>query len=104
MTVCVVDPKPDDYPGWDSLAEAKGAKHQMAASAEEALRVARIATVDLWVVNVELPGLSGCELCSMLKSRIPHVPVYLVAEEPSLELKCDAWRSRASMFGCKPGH
>jgi CheY-like chemotaxis protein len=103
-TVCVVDPKADDYQGWDELAEAKGAKLKIVASAEEALRLARTATVDLWVVNTELPGLSGCELCSMLKSRSSSTPMYLVADRYTPEAERAAWQARATLFGDKPAH
>ena len=103
-TICIVDPQPDDYQGWDSLAEANGVRVRMVASAEEALRVAHTAAVDLWVVNVELPGLSGCELCGMLRARSTPAPVYLVANEYSPAAERAALRSQATLFGCKPGH
>jgi DNA-binding response OmpR family regulator len=74
------------------------------ATAHEALRLARSAAVDLWVISAELSDMSGSELCSLLKSRTPQAPVYLVADEPSVELERAAWHSRASMFGCKPAH
>ena len=86
------------------MAEAKGVKLQIVASAEEALRLARTAAVDLWVINTKLPGLSGFELCSMLKSRSAPTAVYLVADHYSPEIEHLAWRSQATLFGCKPAH
>ena len=102
--ICVVDPQAGDYEGWGAMAEANGARFQIVASAAEALRFARINSVDLWVVNVELPGISGCELCEMLKARAPLAPVYLIADAYTVETERAAWQSRASMFGCKGAH
>jgi CheY-like chemotaxis protein len=100
-TVCVVDPHVDDYQDWRLAAEAHGVELRFVASAEEALRLARAQGIDLWVVNTRLPGLSGCELCGMLKSRSGHTPVYLVADEYSPEEECAALRARATLFSCK---
>ena len=103
-TVCIVDPEAHDYEGWDSLAKAGGLQFKIVASAEEALRFSRTTAVDLWVVNTNLPGLSGCELCSMLRSRSPVSPVYLVADQYSVATEQKAWAARATMFGVKPAH
>ena len=85
LTVCVVDPQADDYRTWPARAAAHGLQLQFVASAEEALRLARARQVDLWVVNAALPGLSGFDLCGMLRSQLARVPVFLVAAEYSVE-------------------
>jgi DNA-binding NarL/FixJ family response regulator len=77
---------------------------QFVASAEQALRLAHKTAVDLWVVNSKLPGLSGCELCRILKSQSARAAVYVVADEYSPEVEQEARASRASLFGCKPEH
>ena len=100
-TVCIVDPQSDDYDGWKSPAQTKPLQFQVVPTAEEALRFSRTQAVDLWVVNLELPGLSGLELCSMLKARDSRTPVYLVAEEYSPDAERAAWAARATMFGCR---
>jgi len=102
--ICVVDPKPDDYEGWESQATASGARLHIVAGAEEALRFSRTTAVDLWVVNTQLTGLSGCELCSMLKARSPAVPVYLFADSYSPAVEQAARQARATLFGVKPEH
>src|SRR5262245_25700516 len=86
-TVCVVDPQQADYQNWETLAATNGVRLQFVASADEALRLARACAVDLWVVNTALPGLSGCELASMLKARSPGAAVYLVADEYTPEIE-----------------
>src|SRR5688572_5184157 len=82
-TVCVVDARPEDYLDWQSTAEASGLKLSFYATADEALRHARMQAVDLWIVNAELPGLSGFELCGMLRDRSARTAVYLVSDQYS---------------------
>jgi hypothetical protein len=57
----------------------------------------------LWVVNTHLPGISGPELCSMLRAR-SRSPIYLVADQYSLATEQTAWQARPTLFGCKPAH
>jgi CheY-like chemotaxis protein len=104
QTICVVDPQGDDYEGWVSAAESSGLRLHVLASAEEALRLARNVTVDVWVVNTRLPGLSGRELCSMLRSQRRRPVVNVVADEYSPQAESAAWQARASLFLCKPAH
>ena len=101
-TVCIVDPELDDYLGWSSRATENGLRLKIVPSAEAALRLARTDVVDLWVVSTTLPGLSGFELCNMLKSRSAAVPVYLVANEYTPAAEREALCQRATLFECKP--
>ena len=103
-TVCVVDPKTDDYQGWQSSAHSSGVQLHFVASADEALRLARTAAVDLWVVNTDLPGIAGAPLCSMLRQQSGQAAIYLVSERNSPELERTAWAARPTLFGCKGEH
>ena len=103
-TVCIVDPQQSNYPDWDSLASSQGVRLLRFTNADEALRFSRTAAVDLWVINTQLPGLSGCELCSMLRSRSPQAAVYLVANEYSPAEERSAWQARATLFLCQGAH
>jgi len=103
-TVCVVDRAVADYQQWHATARDAGVRLEVVATPTEALRLARAGAVDLWVINTELPGLSGCELCNMLKAQSPTATVYLVADQYSPATERAAWGARASMFGCKPAH
>jgi DNA-binding response OmpR family regulator len=103
-TVCVVDPRAEDYHGWADSAGNRGVKLHWFACAEEALRFSYGSAVDLWIVAAELPGRSGFDLCSMLKARSTNTLVYLVTDEWTPAREQAAWSVRASMFGSKPGH
>jgi CheY-like chemotaxis protein len=104
VTICVVDRQGGDYRDAASLAKTNGIRFEMVPSGAEALRFSQSNRVDLWVVSTELPGLSGYELCRMLKDRDSKAAVCLVADEPSPAAERGAWSARASMFCCKPGH
>jgi response regulator RpfG family c-di-GMP phosphodiesterase len=60
--------------------------------------------VDLWVVNADLPHVSGTELCTMLKSGAHSGAVYLVANAYSATIERQALAARATLFACKPLH
>src|SRR5690349_15917734 len=66
-TIVVVDPQSADFDAWKTDAESSGAHLQVVASASEALRIARTAIVDLWVINSELDGIGGCDLCGLVR-------------------------------------
>lgn len=100
--VCVVDSRSDDYRSWISQADASGVRILFFATAEEALRFSHTTAVDLWVVNVALPKLSGTELCQILKRQSARRPVYLVADEHSPAAERAAWTAGATIYGNKP--
>src|SRR5688572_14490197 len=82
-TICVVDTRSDDYRDWDKTAGASGARMVSVGTAAEALRLARSQRIDLWVINGVLPGLSGYELCRMLKLHSPSATISIVTDEYS---------------------
>jgi DNA-binding NarL/FixJ family response regulator len=103
--VCVVDPdESNHYRGWGASAEERGARLNLLASADEALRLARVSHVDLWVISTDLSGVSGAELCRMLRELTPGAAVYLVASEYSPEHERAARAARATLFGVKGEH
>jgi DNA-binding response OmpR family regulator len=104
-TIWIVDARAGDYQDCRSAAEAKGAEIQLFGRAHDALRLARGASVDLWVINAEQPaGMSGFELCALVKELSPDAAVFLVADEYSSDCELRSLQARATLFACKPGH
>ena len=68
LSIVVVDRCPADYIA-ASAAPRLGVGWQFVTCGREALRTARARAVDLWVVNVSLPDMSGLDLCRMLRER-----------------------------------
>jgi DNA-binding response OmpR family regulator len=101
--VVVVDPCPADY----TLIAAKVGKRQrdttweFLASGREALRAARTRRVDLWIVNLSLPDISGLDLCRMLRERYA-ADLFVVADQYRAEDERAARVCGVSVFLCKP--
>jgi len=78
---------------------------RFATSGEAALRLAREATPDLIVLDVDMPGMTGLDVCEALRSDpvLAHVPVILAtSHDPTTLLQVTAFRKGASDFVCKP--
>lgn len=100
-SICVVDPRPADYDAVVARAVGEDAEVVFAGSAREALRL-RPEAPEMWVVNCELPDLSGLELLDMLRGRFPQTPVCMVSDEYRPEDELAARSRGASMYLCKP--
>lgn len=73
-----------------------------ASTLEEALRQqAGQATLDLALVNVELPGRSGIEAARELKRQFPYCPVVVMSLNDSEALRLAALDAGADAFICK---
>ena len=102
-TICVVDPQASDYGEAERAAGSRGDRFQIIATPTDALRLARSQSVDLWVIHSELPGVSGAELCGMLRDQGIRAAISLVADKYSPETERAAYLHRATTFCCKAG-
>lgn len=68
---------------------------------DEALRLAAQATLDLALVNVELPGPNGIEAARELRRRYPECPVVVMSVHDSEALRLAAIDAGAAAFVCK---
>lgn len=59
------------------LLENEGYQTQFAATAAEALELARIESFDLYLLDNRLPDRSGVELCRALRIRQPDMPIVM---------------------------
>lgn len=78
---------------------------RFATSGEAALRLAREATPDLIVLDVDMPGMTGLDVCEALRSDpvLARVPVILAtSHDPTTLLQVTAFRKGASDFVSKP--
>ena len=100
-TVAVVDPRPSDY-GVLLDAPVGTVRPQFLCCGREALRLCQTEQVDLWVIHLVLPDMSGLDLCAMLKSRLSRPAIYVVSDDYRAEDERAARARGASLFGCKP--
>jgi PAS domain S-box-containing protein len=78
---------------------------RFATSGEAALRLAREATPDLIVLDVEMPGMTGLDVCEALRRDpvLARIPVILAtSHDPTTLLQVTAFRKGASDFVTKP--
>jgi PAS domain S-box-containing protein len=75
-----------------------------ATSGEVALRLARELTPDLILLDAEMPGMTGLEVCETLKSDpdLAHVPVIFVTSHDTPAAKTAALQKGAADFVVKP--
>jgi DNA-binding response OmpR family regulator len=88
----------------DVLAE-NGYRTHAASCGEEAIEVAREHPVQLLIVDMNMPDLSGLETVSIIRREIrfmAHVPSILMSSDSSLELKLRAIKTHIESFMPKP--
>jgi DNA-binding response OmpR family regulator len=71
-------------------------------SGEEALLVANSQAIDLAVIDVILPGMSGLELLKNLRSRQPQIKIILITGVEDDELRSQVTNSGAEAYFFKP--
>ena len=76
-------------------------KLREARSMEEALRLAEQASLDLVLVNLELPGPNGIEAARVLRGRYPGCRVVVMSVTDSMALRIAALEAGAEAFVSK---
>ncbi|EPF67517.1 sigma-54-dependent transcriptional regulator [Pseudomonas syringae] len=82
--------------------ELAGYDYQAVGSAEEALVAADAQPFSLVISDVNMPGMDGHQLLSLLRSRHPQLPVLLMTAHGAVERAVDAMRQGAADYLVKP--
>ena len=101
-TVLVVDDEPAMREVLETRLEGWGYRVLLAADAESARALVLRDLPDLVLSDVVLPGLTGIELLSALKSGDPSRPVVLITAHGSVDTAVEAMKLGASDFLTKP--
>lgn len=101
-TVAVVDPRPGDYRVLLDAPLSAAVRWEFLSCGRDALRLSRAEQIDLWVIHLVLPDMTGLELCTMLRARLCRPAIYIVSDEYCAEDERAARARGASLFGCKP--
>lgn len=77
---------------------------RLATSGAQALHLARAEPPDLMLIDMEMPGMSGTQLCALLKSdpKLANVPVLFVTSDDTQETRVEALQLGAADFIVKP--
>lgn len=100
--VFVVDANAADYRELVESMNDGGYRLEVCSSGRAALRKDPSEAPEMWVVNMNLPDMSGPDLLSMLRWRYPGVPICLVSDEYQPEDEISARCSGAELYLCKP--
>ncbi|WP_085631314.1 MULTISPECIES: sigma-54 dependent transcriptional regulator [unclassified Pseudomonas] len=79
-----------------------GHDHHAVGSAEEALKAVEREPFSLVVSDVNMPGMDGHQLLSLLRVRQPQLPVLLMTAHGAVERAVDAMRQGAADYLVKP--
>ncbi|ALD97074.1 MULTISPECIES: sigma-54-dependent transcriptional regulator [Pseudomonas] len=82
--------------------ELAGYGYQAVGSAEEALVAAEARPFSLVISDVNMPGMDGHQLLSLLRSRHPQLPVLLMTAHGAVERAVEAMRQGAADYLVKP--
>ncbi len=66
-----------------------------------AVRFARSGGVDLWIIGIRLPDMSGFELFEMLREQLVGTPVFIVADQYDPEEERRVCGCGATLYMCK---
>ena len=100
--VLVVDSRPQDYLNLAAESAVGGLLFQFATTGSDALKLWRIAARSIWLVNIDLPDGSGCDLAAAIRARDPHSVVYLVGDAYDAAEELEARMVGGAMYVCKP--
>jgi two-component system response regulator HydG len=100
--VLVVDDDPDMRALLDAGLREVGFEPRLAASAEDALGVLEGGDFDVIVTDLQMPGMSGLELCERIVGSRPDVPVVVLTAHGTFDAAVGAIRAGAYDFVTKP--
>jgi DNA-binding NtrC family response regulator len=103
-TILVVDDEPAIRELLEDVLKWERFRILTATSADEAIRFLAESRVDVVVSDVSMPGKSGQELLTFLKSTYPHVPVIMITGFSDRTMLKKLMASGADGFFTKPFH
>lgn len=101
-TILLVDDTPENIDILNSILSAF--RRKIALSGEKALELAGSANPDLILLDIDMPGMSGLDVCRSLKSN-PHtknIPVIFLTSHAEKEMTVEGFRLGACDFMTKP--
>ena len=101
MHIAVADPRPKDYRDLTLLAGEHGWHIHFLTTGGAAIQLARRGFSALWMVNINLPDMSGFDLLEMLRDEAVKPRVFAVADQYRAEDERHACCRGADVFVCK---
>ncbi len=102
IRVAIVDSSPQDYNALLAAAGTPGLSIHFLSNGNDALRFARRYQSGLWVINTQLPDMSGFDLAEMLRSVRPSALVFIIGDEYRVDDEVQALTLGLAKYLCKP--
>lgn len=103
-TVLVVDDLPANRKLISAMLSPLGLNVIEADGADEAVRISGESSIDAFLVDVNMPGVNGIELCRLIRSMDKHknTPVVIVTALEERDIYNDSWEAGIDDFISKP--
>ncbi len=101
-TILLVDDEPELLSLFNRILSAEGAVIRSAQSGAEALEIARLTRLDLVILDVKLPDVSGTEVLRRLRRIDAGMPVIMVTSYGSVETVRTSMKLGAFDYLTKP--
>ncbi len=82
--------------------EEKGFYVEVAYDGTIGHRIFRSHKFNLIILDINLPGINGFELCKMMRKEDPHIPIIMVTSLPTIDDKVEGYDSGADDYIVKP--
>lgn len=101
-SILVVDDEPVERQTLTDILRLEGYRVASVANGEAAVDFVRQNTVDLMVLDLRMPGMSGLDVIKVVSRMAPDIEIVLLTAHGSLESAIDALRSRVHDYLLKP--
>jgi len=104
VKIIVVDDEPVVRRALQVGLAAKGYIVEESSTGDEAIVFLRRSPVDLALLDINMPGISGVETCRKIRALLPRVGIVMITVQDSEESKIEALEAGADDYITKPFH
>ena len=101
-TVLIVDDEPSIRISLRTILSGLGFGVVEAARGEEAVSLVRTAQFDIVLLDINMPGLGGIEVCRLMRKNAPLLPIVMLTVQSSEDRKVEALDAGADDYITKP--
>lgn len=101
-TVLIVDDEPSIRVSLRTILSGMGFDVVEAARGEEALSLVRTAQFDVVLLDINMPGIGGIEVCRLMRKNSPRLPIVMLTVQGSEDRKVEALDAGADDYVTKP--
>ena len=102
MRILIVEDEPKVASFIKKGLEENGYEAEIANDGLSGEKLARVNPYDLYILDIIIPGITGLELCSRIKSIYPNVPVLMLTALGTTDDKINGFDAGASDYLVKP--